>query len=536
MPSGAVVDLTQSPISEVEVSDVIEIVSSGGEADVEEVVLVARPKIIAGSSSSSSSSSSERVAAAAHSPREEEHSNEDKLPCELCGSLIAYSLLLRHQASCMHPAVDQRDDEDRRAQAKGRPHYNRDDNEEEEEDYSSEEDVFSSKKRKKAIKKTAKKQAAEPKVRVSGGGGDEKERAQPKKKKKKGPGDTPQLGSLPKAVGKKTQEEKEADEARKQREKQARQEEGGDRWWAEIACILPCDVTGQDPFLDSIRKELDKGYQHGTKPAPRFHYFEDKECITKYLFRWTWRSSADGGCSAIVPEGVLHRHAPRVLELAFLVFPTKDFVMLALRNCDNPEDNFSALGSTVQGIIDGLAAKGEPYRLVLLVENFKRYYQQVATERFGGNNLAVERMLQDALAFLSFEYRIDCIKCESREEVLRRVLHMTRTLGKMLYESPTHNLSCVVKRKPSGDGANALRSIWQNMLCCVSGLSDSKAKALTSDKRFSCPKDLIQSLITAPNPKSLLESAFDQGGARTYSKLASTVATLLLSNNPKETL
>jgi hypothetical protein len=214
----------------------------------------------------------------------------------------------------------------------------------------------------------------------------------------------------------------------------------------------------------------------------------------------------------------------------------KDFVMLALRNCENPDDNFSALGSTMQVIIDGLAAKGEPYRLVLLLENFKRYYQQVATERFGGKHLAVERTLQDALAFLSFEYRIDCIKCESREEVLRKVLHMTRTLGKMLYESPTHNLSCVVKRKPSGDGANALRSIWQNMLCCVSGLSDSKAKALTSDKRFSCPKDLIQSLVTVPNPKSLMESAFDQGGTRNYSKLASTVATLLLSNNPKETL
>lgn len=242
------------------------------------------------------------------------------------------------------------------------------------------------------------------------------------------------------------QDEKELAQKEKEEEKLNKKLEKGDRWWAEIACILP----GDDSFGPLVQERLNKGWQSATDKEciEKFSYFTDYECKFAGLYRWTWRSTIRGGCCDLLADP-----SPRILQHACFIFPARNFLDLVIKKDDYK--NFGPLSKFMHElqtsmIKDGKCPQGT--RLVVLLENVHKHYSKcVAARNSSGHGHKLDSLIlaarfDQAVAFLTYDLSIDVVVCEDQESLCSQIAIMHRSLGLMLYKAPATNLDCIQKK------------------------------------------------------------------------------------------
>ncbi|CAB9520373.1 expressed unknown protein [Seminavis robusta] len=146
-----------------------------------------------------------------------------------------------------------------------------------------------------------------------------------------------------------------------------------------------------------------------------------------------------------------------------------------------------------------------------------------------------ESDFRDAITWLLIQYQVECMCCDSLEEIWTTALKMTRALAKGVYKKiPMTELECVKRLKPStGDNDQPLvtaKDVWLRQLQQVQGISENKARNLV--RHYPTIQSLHQGYEESDDPQELVAGCLH--ATQYQQKLSENVHRLLTSTNPEE--
>jgi hypothetical protein len=148
--------------------------------------------------------------------------------------------------------------------------------------------------------------------------------------------------------------------------------------------------------------------------------------------------------------------------------------------------------------------------------------------------------LDDSIVWLLIQFQVECIKCDSEEQVLQTIKKMTRALSEEPYKQQVTELECVKKIKSdcpdNADNFTKAKDCWIRQLQQVPRVSEAMARHLS--EYFPTARslwDAYQDPSRTQDEKRLLIAPLFKVG-RQHPKLADTVYRLLTSADPNEFL
>ena len=140
----------------------------------------------------------------------------------------------------------------------------------------------------------------------------------------------------------------------------------------------------------------------------------------------------------------------------------------------------------------------------------------------------------DAMTWMLIQFRVECMCCDSYEEIWTTALKMTRALAKAPYKKNVTELECIKKLKPQvADGAPPLaraKDVWMRQLQQIPGFSEATARNLV--RHYPTVQSLWQAYGESDNPEELVAGCLHE---KTYQqKKAESIHRLLTSQNPEE--
>ena len=197
---------------------------------------------------------------------------------------------------------------------------------------------------------------------------------------------------------------------------------------------------------------------------------------------------------------------------------------------------------------NGKSTVKRPKIIILLRQGMKELDRQwVQHRRANKNNQRRDAVVappsseefHDALAWLIIQYQVECMLCDSYEEIWTTVLKMTRAMAKAPYEKPVSELECIKKLKPqipaNADGSapsvlDIAKDCWVRQLQQIPGISETMARNLA--RHYPTMQDLWRAYQVADNPEELVAGCLNE---KTYQqKKAESIYKLFTTLDPDE--
>jgi hypothetical protein len=191
------------------------------------------------------------------------------------------------------------------------------------------------------------------------------------------------------------------------------------------------------------------------------------------------------------------------------------------------------------------AQSKRPSILLLLHQAMKELDRQWVKHRRLHKNSARQHATQhppttsdfhDAISWMMIQFQVECMCCESYEEIWTTALKMTRALSKSVYKkTPITELECVKRIKSvTHDSAEPLvkaKDVWYRQLQQLQGISETKARNLVRHY------PTIQSLWRGyhdidDDPSELVAGCLHN--SQYQQKMSENIHRLLTSTNPEE--
>jgi hypothetical protein len=292
---------------------------------------------------------------------------------------------------------------------------------------------------------------------------------------------------------------------RKERERLAKKAaKDAERACKEQNTMLARQAAGRNAKRE-IAVLMDPGlYHHGTNLYCQelrgldYHVVRFESLLGCHAIQWIRKDATEGGAEGAVRQ--LHggnRDGYTHLPTLCVVFDDpNDFVRLLERrrsdsdDDDEIEDDFPALEKWLRGVEAGwrqswnCRAPARP-RMVLLLH---RVPQQLVVLRrdFQARRNGVTRLppsseeLNDALAWLTVQFRVECVHCSEHKYVNWEIAKITRLLSEEPYQKVYADFDCIAKlpRNCPADAApyDHARSTWMNQVQQLDGISFDKAR------------------------------------------------------------
>jgi hypothetical protein len=292
---------------------------------------------------------------------------------------------------------------------------------------------------------------------------------------------------------------------RKERERLAKKAaKDAERAGKEQNIVLARQAAGRNAKQE-IAVLMDPGlFHHGTNLYCQelrgldYHVVRFESLLGCHAIQWIRKDATEGGAEDAVRElhggnrdGYTHLHT-----LCVVFDDPNDFVrLLESRRSDSDddddiEDDFPALEKWLKGVEAGwrqswnCRAPARP-RMVLLLH---RVPQQLVVLRrdFQARRNGVERLppsseeLNDALAWLTVQFRVECVHCSEHKYVNYEIAKITRLLSEEPYQKVYADFDCIAKlpRNCPSDAApyDHARSTWMNQVQQLDGISFDKAR------------------------------------------------------------
>jgi hypothetical protein len=295
------------------------------------------------------------------------------------------------------------------------------------------------------------------------------------------------------------------DKERKERERLAKKAaKDADRAGKEQNIVLARQAAGRNARQE-IAVLMDPGlFHHGTNLYCQelrgldYHVVRFESLLGCHAIQWIRKDATEGGAEDAVRQlhggnrdGYTHLHT-----LCVVFDDPNEFVRLLERrrsdsdDDDEIEDDFPALEKWLKGVEAGwrqswnCPAPARP-RMVLLLH---RVPQQLVSLRrdFQARRNGVTRLppsseeLNDALAWLTVQFRVECVHCSEHKYVNYEIAKITRLLSEEPYQKVYADFDCIAKlpRNCPSDAApyDHAKSTWMNQVQQLDGISFDKAR------------------------------------------------------------
>ena len=245
------------------------------------------------------------------------------------------------------------------------------------------------------------------------------------------------------------------------------------------------------------------------------------------------------------PQGYTHLD-----RLVVVMDDPKFFLELLQRTAqDDTDDDYPKLRQYLLKLEHGWRAawsqtEGSPKVMLLLHRPLQEIDRQWVEFRKKYKNSSVQMAnlsppsteeFHDALTWILIQYQVECMCCDSLEEIWTAALKMTRAIAKEPYHHPITELECINRKKPRVDPTKdhpivVAQDVWFRQIQQIPRVSEIKARHLI--QHYPTIQSLWQAYQEEDNPEELLAGCFSSG--RNETKLSKSIYRLLTSTNPEE--
>jgi hypothetical protein len=269
--------------------------------------------------------------------------------------------------------------------------------------------------------------------------------------------------------------------------------------------------------------------------------------------QWIRKDFLEGGADDALAKLHASDHSGyQHLSLLVIVFDVPhDFIKLLEREEHEEEDDYPQLHKWLLGLQAGWKAAwsapdGKRPRIILLLHKIldaldRLWVNHRKRNRKDDRAPPTAEELYDAITWMLIEFQVECIHCQSPEDVSHNVNKMTRLLSEEPYVQQVTELECIKKIKAGGSEFDPpyerSKDCWLRQLQQVPRVSMQKARNLT--QHFPTSRSLWNVYqdedLTEDEKRVYLSTLFDEKGT-CQAKLSDWVYRVMTSKDPNEIL
>lgn len=269
--------------------------------------------------------------------------------------------------------------------------------------------------------------------------------------------------------------------------------------------------------------------------------------------QWIRKDFLQGGATdALQMLHARNRDGYQHLPLLVIVFDVPhDFIKLLEREEHEEEDDYPQLQNWLLGIQAGWKAAwnvpdGKRPRIILLLHKVSDALDRLWVnhrKRNRRNDRAppTAEELHDAITWMLIQFQVECIHCQSPEDVSHNLNKITRLLSEEPYVQQVTELECIKKIKAGCSDLDPpyerSKDCWLRQLQQVPRISMQKARNLT--QHYPTSRSLWNVYqdedLTEDEKRVFLSTLFDEKGT-CQAKLSDWVYRVMTSKNPNEIL